>query len=66
MFVVEYHHVDDVPLAPWRVIALDIKTGARKWVSDQLGYIHSLAASPKDLFVASASGIKAYDIAVGS
>jgi len=44
-----------------RVIALDAKTGTKLWELKPLRSVHSLAVGPNSLYVASGSGIHAYD-----
>ncbi|MGI0016308.1 MAG: PQQ-binding-like beta-propeller repeat protein, partial [Nitrososphaera sp.] len=54
------------PWSPWIVIALNAKTGAELWKTEQLGLIDSLATDPRSLYVASESGIRAYYSGDGS
>lgn len=65
VYVVEYHPVNETPLKPWRMVALDATTGRRMWETEQLEHIRSLAVSPISLFVATSGGIKAYNVADG-
>jgi outer membrane protein assembly factor BamB len=66
LYIVTNHPVSKDVLAPLQILALDIYTGHQRWASEPLGHIHSLAASPTTLFVASVDGISAYDARNGS
>jgi outer membrane protein assembly factor BamB len=44
-----------------RIQAIDIQTGATRWLSEPSSGIQSLTASPQSLFVATTDGIAAYD-----
>ena len=49
----------------WQVIALDPKTGTKLWETEPFEHVMALAVGPNSLFIASGSGIKAYDSTSG-
>lgn len=65
VYVVEYDPSPSAPLAPWRVAALDTRTGTLLWTTQPLELVDDMAVSASLLFVASSSGVHAYDVTTG-
>ncbi len=66
LFVVTNHPGAKDVFTQLQILALDAHTGEQRWASESMGHIHSLTASPTTLFVASISGINAYDASNGN